>query len=504
MNAASPRPVAAIVEERVALVTALLAFATALLVRVGSQDFALDDAWIHLSYAKSLRSGEGFSYNPHDSALGSTSPLWVLVLAVWPIDRAPVLSVQLLGALLHAITAWTGARLALVVAAERASVARPVPLASVTALAGTLIAAWPPLLAASVSGMEVSLTAALILGTIVNCCENRRLAATGLAALAGLARPEASVTIAVFALWRAAHRRSAAEGWPVLGLGLGGLMWATVNRLGGGYWLPNTLAIKGQFGDPASLVYVLDEVLVWEPWLVSITGAILFAVGLTVGWRPGPRDASGLGVAWLATVLAIAWSRQLHPGVEFYERRYFVIVSALPCVAIALALVRLRVVLAIGLIVPLVGMLGWQSQASIRALRGWELDTRMLHTLPAHYLAENLPSDARIAVEGAGAARYHTPRSMTVVDIIGLNHNRIARAPSPTDRMCELLATEPTHLMIPDNALAPMRAAFELDAIQRFEDPAFTQVRPSHPVTVHLFAVRAVRPAWQRRCADER
>ena len=50
----------------------------------GERDFCLDDAWIHLSYAKSLRLGEGLSYNPHDWETGCSSPLWVLVLAAWP------------------------------------------------------------------------------------------------------------------------------------------------------------------------------------------------------------------------------------------------------------------------------------------------------------------------------------------------------------------------------------------------------------------------------------
>src|SRR5690606_3109071 len=57
---------------------ALIAAGFAGLFIVGSRDFPLDDAWIHLAYAKSLRLGDGLSYNPGDWETGASSPLWVL------------------------------------------------------------------------------------------------------------------------------------------------------------------------------------------------------------------------------------------------------------------------------------------------------------------------------------------------------------------------------------------------------------------------------------------
>ncbi|MGB1699213.1 MAG: hypothetical protein ACPHRO_04610, partial [Nannocystaceae bacterium] len=86
---------------RWALVFALIA---AGLFSVGSLDFCLDDAWIHLSYAKSLQLGEGPSYNPYDRELGFSSPLWMLALALGPIQTSPILWAKLLGGLCHAGT----------------------------------------------------------------------------------------------------------------------------------------------------------------------------------------------------------------------------------------------------------------------------------------------------------------------------------------------------------------------------------------------------------------
>ena len=64
-------------------------------------DFALDDAWIHLAYAKSLKLGEGLSYNPNDYETGASSPLWVLLLASIPWFGHPVLVSKMLGLLCH-------------------------------------------------------------------------------------------------------------------------------------------------------------------------------------------------------------------------------------------------------------------------------------------------------------------------------------------------------------------------------------------------------------------
>src|SRR5204863_910871 len=47
----------------------------------GAAGFPLDDAWIHLHFARNLAEGAGFSYNPGVAVAGSTAPLWTLLLA---------------------------------------------------------------------------------------------------------------------------------------------------------------------------------------------------------------------------------------------------------------------------------------------------------------------------------------------------------------------------------------------------------------------------------------
>ncbi|MEY4069684.1 MAG: hypothetical protein RL721_298, partial [Candidatus Eisenbacteria bacterium] len=64
--------------ERVMLVVALLV-CTALAWPL--RDYLTDDTFIHLQYARHLAGGEGFVFNAGERVYGSTSPLWVLLLA---------------------------------------------------------------------------------------------------------------------------------------------------------------------------------------------------------------------------------------------------------------------------------------------------------------------------------------------------------------------------------------------------------------------------------------
>ena len=54
----------------------------------GNFGFPLDDSWIHMQIARNLATGFGWSYNPGEPTGASTTPLWVLVLALlhvaWP------------------------------------------------------------------------------------------------------------------------------------------------------------------------------------------------------------------------------------------------------------------------------------------------------------------------------------------------------------------------------------------------------------------------------------
>jgi arabinofuranosyltransferase len=118
----------------------------------------LDDAYIHFRFAQNLAAGHGFSFNPDHPVPGSTSPLWVVVLAGAAMLGTPLwLAAKVYGVLFGAVAAVLAWRLALrLTGAPIAALAT----GALTALDGRLLWAAP-------SGMEVTLFAALSLAAFL-------------------------------------------------------------------------------------------------------------------------------------------------------------------------------------------------------------------------------------------------------------------------------------------------------------------------------------------------
>ena len=516
---------------RISVLVGLLLACAYAFVGAGVGDFCLDDAWIHLAYAKSLRLGDGLSYNPGDWQTGFSSPLWVLMLAAWPTGPEPVVSVKLLGALLHGATSGLAAGIALDLARARASVARPLPVLSIALLAGCLVATSPTLLQGASSGMEVPLTTCLLLACLRTSLREQWLLAGVLAFAAELARPELLAALVPFVgvAWlgrRLDTKRSIRETWactsPLLGAGLALAAWVLYCELVSGWPWPNTAYVKaaGKAGGSLSggLDYVAAQVLPWQPWFVGVGGLALIAAALWTelsgrgvlepdglerdGVGPSPRrwQLAALVVAYLGGMIGTASSRALDVEILFYQARYFAVFSPLPAIVIALGIARTHRLLAVALCLMIAVMTGLQIPAAQQRQRAQERSVALLHGDPARYIARELPADAVIAVEGAGATRYRTPRTMTIIDIIGLNDAAIAHAPTDADKACVLIGRAPDYMLLPSHIAAPLSRVFELRVIERFVDPAWAQVEEPYPVEVLLLEVGASHPTWHTRC----
>ena len=132
--------------------------------------------------------------------------------------------------------------------------------------------------------------------------------------------------------------------------------------------------------------------------------------------------------------------------------------------------------------------------------RAQEEDIRQLHGEPARYVAGHLPERAVVIVEGAGAARFFTPRSMTMVDMLGLNDRAIAHAQDDTQRVCALLARKPTHLLIPDQYLG-LTAAVQVEPLRSFVDREYHITAAPTQRRVELFELIGVKPRFAQLCA---
>jgi hypothetical protein len=152
----------------------------------GAFGFPLDDSWIFWVFARNLATGNGFSFNPGQAILGTTSILWVLVLSgSYLITQQVVFISKLWGIIFFLASVVLTYRICLFHTRSRT-----------TAVAGTMtFALAPALIFGALSGMEISLATFLFCLTLYSHLsekgkDRRTFASPILGALCFLARPE--------------------------------------------------------------------------------------------------------------------------------------------------------------------------------------------------------------------------------------------------------------------------------------------------------------------------
>jgi hypothetical protein len=400
--------------------------------------FPLDDAWIHMVYARSLATFHGFAYNPGQLETGSTSPLWAVLLvpASWAaqVFHISVVVPAKITSLLTAVAASVGA----------ARLLRGLGFGLAAELvAGLAIALDPSLAFAQVSGMEVMLAGALGLWAFAELAHEHYFAAGLAAGLAPLARPEmALVTVVVLAVaeWRLQQRHAPAKTrlWVVLPavVLVGG--WMTYCLAVSGYPLPNTFYAKFASREAYlvhNLTLIFAQILPASPWFAYGAGLLVWLVGAGAAWRRGLVGRLFVAFPFLFFV-GISASQLLQASEPFYFLRYVLpahvfVVAALAVGAVSVASwawQRRRLAYAPATLIAtallLLGALSKLPQ-TLRAradLFAWncqnieELDVAM-----AAWLRDNVPAGDTIAVNDAGAARYVGEHR--IFDIMGLNHH---------------------------------------------------------------------------------
>lgn len=198
------------------VILVFLAIAGLLLVRESQVtgdlwNFPLDDAWIHMTFARNLAFGLGFGVNPGEPVAASTSVIWALWLAVLHRAfagfgvRAVVLAVKGSGVLL-AIIAIIGAMRLL---------KRYISDDTDRTVAGLLLLFSYPLAWGALSGMEVALCAACAIWALeyqLSACAETpgpwdREISIACWSLAFLARPENFLLLCLALLIFAVHER---------------------------------------------------------------------------------------------------------------------------------------------------------------------------------------------------------------------------------------------------------------------------------------------------------
>lgn len=202
-----------------------------------------DDAYITFRYARNIAEGHGFVYNAGEHVLGTTTPLWTLLLTPFQAVGLSLPAVALVLALAFDVLGALTLRSLL----ERLGYARAVSFG-----AAILFVLFADYLGLARSGMETSLFVLLVLLSLERLAREQPAAATWAACGALLTRPEGALALAVVAVWCAVHRRL--PDWrrtvPALALLAAWVVFATAYF---GSPLPQSIVAKSTTGENPAL-----------------------------------------------------------------------------------------------------------------------------------------------------------------------------------------------------------------------------------------------------------
>lgn len=421
--------------------------------------FPLDDAWIHLRIARNLADGHGFSFNPGVPTAGATAPLWSLLLAVPALLGAPATTGALVMGIAWGVIAALAAA-ALTWEASRSSLARWG--------AGLAVALSPRLTWGSLSGMEVTLYAALVpLALWAYLRERPRDGHTWAvwAALAGTARPEAFVLLPVVFIhqvvsapkgWRAWWRQLGAAGWALMVI----VPYAALNWRGGGTLLPTTFyaksygagllngilegnageILKGVTSYPLSTLNTLllysqgQSAIFFMAWLAGV----LALSGLAFKHPTTPRGTAVIALTFLAAPLAVGAVAPV-PSILTHEGRYIAHLVVLFFVIGACGFAAIDRVSSARWVMPaLIGIallrLMSQNVTAVDRYVAMTGNIQEMHVSMGHWIESHTLGDARIATNDIGAIGFLSDRF--IIDTEGL----VTPAIIPYKRQHRLLA----------------------------------------------------------------
>jgi len=385
----------------------------------GVSGFPLDDAWIHLHFARNIAEGHGFAYNPGRPVAGSTAPLWTLLLSAGVRVAGPSVALaKVLG-----VSAALGAAMV----TRRAALAWGAsPFGAL--LAGVALLWTGPMTWGALSGMEVTLAALLVAGTLLALARDRTLWTVSLASLAILARPESALLLPFLALAgpRRARRLAAFAVVPALVVAPAvAFAYATA----GVPW-PVTASAKvegGLVGWLGGQRETLTQALVTRPWAFVRDWLgwlwrshpflpLVLLPALPLAWRRD-RRLGIVGLALLAHPLGMALIAPFR-GPGFQEGRYSIHLLPLALIVLAVGLremierrrraaLGLWLALALWALVPAAHRYAW----GVQNIDGMQVRL-------GRWVDANLPRRARLAVNDIGAIAYFSRRE--IFDLVGL------------------------------------------------------------------------------------
>jgi hypothetical protein len=384
--------------------------------------FPLDDAWIHLTYARNLAEHGEWSFRPGERSAGSTAPLWTALLSIgFLVGLAPYVWTYLAG--------WAVLTL-LAVCAE--NIARKLLSSYISRIpwAGLfLIFAWH-LTWSAVSGMETLLHGLIILAVLgLLMTGSRRYLSLGL--LTGLSvwvRPDGltllgPILFVALLSEKTWHLRREALWKTLIGFGSLVLPYIVFNLTLSGNPMPNTFYAKqaeyGAFWHSRSFMDRLTDYL-WpvlaSPYVVLVPAAIYW-----LAKRIRERNRAALAsLFWVIGYIAIYFV-----SLPAYQHGRYII-PALPVLYLWGVLGFLEIIFSPHMNRHVV--LVWQVLTVFICLAFTFLGARQNANdvlwvesemvAAAKWVKQNIPSESRLAVHDIGALGFYAPNP--IIDMAGL------------------------------------------------------------------------------------
>ncbi|MCK4856545.1 MAG: hypothetical protein KAT58_01110 [candidate division Zixibacteria bacterium] len=223
--------------------------------------YAVDDAFISFRYAENIAAGNGFVYNLGERVLGTTTPLFTLIIAgcnhlgLGSLKSALTISIASASLTAVILYRWGGR----------------IGLKKLAYLPALLYILFPRSVTADISGMETALFTFLLLLSFYLLAQKKLLLAVTTASLAAITRPEGVIALlAVVGVSLFLDRRQLiVRAIPVL-LVLGN--WLTFSYVYFGVLAPNSIAAK--------------SALYHSHWNLGLGKSLQFVFGLSspIGW----------------------------------------------------------------------------------------------------------------------------------------------------------------------------------------------------------------------------
>jgi hypothetical protein len=253
-----------------------------------------DDGFIHVQYARNLMTRGEYSFNPGETSFGTTSPLWVMALAVLARPFSDGHALVVAGQTLSWLAAFAAVIMLHRVLVLLGATRRTAIFGSVAFAADVWLVRWGAL------GMESSLAAcmaAVMVAASVRAYEDRREAAAfgAAAAVGALVRPELYLALPVYLAAALTQRprprtRTVITACVFFALLVG--PWLAFAKWHIGSFLPNTAGAKsgGLVSDP-----VLFAKKLWMPARIMASSQAVALVAMLADLVVMRRNAFVLG-----------------------------------------------------------------------------------------------------------------------------------------------------------------------------------------------------------------